>query len=181
MCQYPAWVSDSGGESEQIEWGGGVLPCPHIDGVSFENVNDLKKKKKNEREKRQGERFASNVVTFAQVSQVVTNIWRVSWYATRWVTLLRERNQFLELLLREWLPSPPSSPPILLSMVVSFLIHAQCVRQRLGLDVTEKCLTASLKSLTGHLYPDVSTVIYHKSCESNENICFTCFLQQTRF
>lgn len=50
------------------------MPCPHIDGVSFENVNDLKKKKKNEREKRQGERFASNVVTFAQVSQVVTNI-----------------------------------------------------------------------------------------------------------
>lgn len=44
---------------------GGVLPCPHTDSVSFENVNEFLKKKEREREKRQGERFASNVVTFA--------------------------------------------------------------------------------------------------------------------
>lgn len=62
---------------------------------------------------------------FAKGTQVVTNICRVSWYATGWVTFLRGHNQFLELLLREQLPSLFSSHSSIYGSY--FLIHTKCV------------------------------------------------------
>lgn len=87
----------------------------------------------------------------AQVTQVVTNIWRVSWYTTEWLTLLKEPHSILWIATKKTTSQFISSLLSIFSFMPVYLIHVSLSHSWENVKWCSALTISSLSSLN-HIF-----------------------------